>query len=626
MVSMSRDRLAELAAASLLAYAALALAGVAGGSVGQGLGARALAAYGLARWPLAAMCGHASFSLFGGAPLPYARYARGLAAVAGVGVLLSHFGLDAGAWALALHDAIHERLGLLGLAGMALGASAPALARIWREAGMPRGMRQPAAMRPAPGPEPPVIELLPWKAPRPLPRASAAFLDGAQAGPGATALQRALDGLGVPARVVSAQDDGASTAYALRILEGGRMAALQRARPDIALALGVDPALITIGQAGGLATIETAKARPAGKMADIGNAFRSRALDRAPLMLPIGEDAAGSPIVADLAALPHLLAAGCPGSGKSVFLQAVIISLALRLSPSRLGLLLIDASGDGLSPFASLPHCVASPGLLSEPAGIVAGLGAACAELGRRGQMARAGGMAPLPALVVVVDELDMLLGDRAIRRDVEPALARLAKEGRKYGIHLVLGSQRPSGDLLSPHILACMPARVCMRTASETQSRIIIGSGAGASLAGKGDLLFLDSGGLRRAQGYHVAERQIGRLAQIAAQRHAHAPGWELPMAGEGAEGIYIRGSGTAETAAAPATIKKPYPAGDRAMHETREPALEETPSETPNEETHETLDIAEIKRLHASGIGYRAIAAQLGTSPATICRRLKG
>ncbi len=269
-------------------------------------------------------------------------------------------------------------------------------------------------------------------------------------------------------------------------------------------------------------------------------AFRSPRL-RIPVAL--GKEVHGKAVIGDLAAMPHVLLAGAPGSGKSVCLNSMIISMLSKFSPEELKLLLVDPKLVEFKPFAALPH-LACP-VLTNPAKVISALRWATEEMEARGDLfsqvgvckledynelvdRRAGDEAlariplQLPYIVIIIEELADLM--MVVKEDLEAYIARLAQKGRAVGIHLILSTQTPSVSVLSALIKAGIPSRLAFRTNTALESRIVLETMGAELLLGQGDALFLPPGGLSRMtriQGAYVSDDEV---AQVVKHCAAHA------------------------------------------------------------------------------------------------------
>jgi S-DNA-T family DNA segregation ATPase FtsK/SpoIIIE len=242
------------------------------------------------------------------------------------------------------------------------------------------------------------------------------------------------------------------------------------------------------------------------------------------LILALGKDIAGHPVVTDLGDMPHLLIAGTTGSGKTVCVNSLIISMLLRATPIELKLLMIDPKMVELATFNGLPHlicpvvtdaktaAVALNWVVSEMEGryqLLAKVGARNIELYNERQER-------LPYIVVIIDELADLMV--VAREQIENAITRLAQLSRAVGIHLILATQRPSVDVVTGVIKANFPARISFKVASKVDSRTVLDMNGADKLLGKGDMLFLRPGEskLIRAQGTLVSDKEIERLVDF--------------------------------------------------------------------------------------------------------------
>lgn len=219
-----------------------------------------------------------------------------------------------------------------------------------------------------------------------------------------------------------------------------------------------------------------------------------------PLGFGIGKDISGSPVLADLAKLPHILIAGQTGSGKSVMINTMLTSLLYRNSPSDLKLILVDPKRVELKPYDDIPHLLTP--VITEPKECISALKWTVAEMDRRykalSEVHKRNIIEynalkkdePMPYIVLVIDELADLM--MMAPRDVESLIVRIAQKARAVGIHLILATQRPSVDVITGLIKANIPARVAFTVASQVDSRTIIDQMGSEKLLGAGDMLLL--------------------------------------------------------------------------------------------------------------------------------------
>ena len=246
-----------------------------------------------------------------------------------------------------------------------------------------------------------------------------------------------------------------------------------------------------------------------------------------PLTAALGLDISGKPVVADLKKMPHGLIAGATGSGKSVCINTILVSLLFKAAPSDLKLLLIDPKMVELAPYNKIPHLV-SP-VITDAKAATAALKWVVEEMERRYELFAHSGVREierfnekvreqnmgekLPYLVVVIDELADLM--MVAPNEVEESICRIAQKARACGIHLLIATQRPSVDVITGLIKANIPTRIAFSVSSAVDSRTIIDMAGAEKLLGKGDMLFLENGSGKpvRLQGNFVSDREIDRV-----------------------------------------------------------------------------------------------------------------
>ncbi len=371
-------------------------------------------------------------------------------------------------------------------------------------------------------------------------------------------LEKKLADFGVGGRVVTVHPGPVVTMYEFEPASGVKVNRIVNLSDDLALALRALSVRIIAPLPGkSVVGIEVANAeREIVYIRDLleAESFRSRS---SKLTVALGKDIFGNTAHADLSKMPHLLVAGATGTGKSVFLNALLCSILCRATPDELKLLLIDPKLLELSVYEGIPHLIAD--VVTNPKRAAAALAGVVQKMEQRYQMMAALGVRSvdqfntlvetqlaagnksfrmkgkpgeeeqeiefrrLPYIVVVIDELADLIV--VSQRDVEESLQRLAQMARAAGIHLVLATQRPSVDVLTGIIKANFPARISFQVSSRTDSRTILDQNGGEHLLGQGDMLFLPPGTskLQRIHGAFVSESEVAAL--VAALRAEGSP-----------------------------------------------------------------------------------------------------
>jgi len=253
--------------------------------------------------------------------------------------------------------------------------------------------------------------------------------------------------------------------------------------------------------------------------------------NESPLTVALGLDIGGEPIYADISKMPHGLIAGATGSGKSVCINSILVSILYKAQPHEVKLILIDPKMVELAPYNHIPHLI-SP-VITDARAATAALKWACDEMERRYDLfahagardikrfnahARSQGAYAdeLPYLVIVIDELaDLMMVSPG---DVETYICRIAQKARACGIHLLVATQRPSVDVVTGIIKSNIPTRIAFTVSSQVDSRTIIDIGGAEKLLGRGDMLFLDNGKSQpiRLQGVFVSDEEIENVVDI--------------------------------------------------------------------------------------------------------------
>jgi S-DNA-T family DNA segregation ATPase FtsK/SpoIIIE len=257
---------------------------------------------------------------------------------------------------------------------------------------------------------------------------------------------------------------------------------------------------------------------------------------KSPLTMVLGKDIVGKPFVTDLKKLPHLLIAGTTGSGKSVGINSMILSLLCKNSPDNLKLIMIDPKMLEFSMYNDIPHLLTP--VITKPKEAINALANMVGEMERRytlmsqtrtkniegyNEKAQVEGFDTLPYIVIIIDELADLMMTSG--KEVEISVARLAQMARASGIHLIVATQRPSVDVVTGLIKANLPSRISYRVGQKVDSKIILDSMGAESLLGRGDMLFTPPGatGLVRIHAPWSSEKEIDQLVEfLKSQREA--------------------------------------------------------------------------------------------------------
>ncbi len=402
-------------------------------------------------------------------------------------------------------------------------------------------------------------------------------------------LEGVLADYGVQGRIVEIRPGPVVTLYELEPAPGIRSARVIGLADDVARSLSVIAVRIATVSGRNVIGIEVPNAkRETVYLSElIGTAEWERQQNR--LGLALGKDIGGEPVFADLAKMPHLLVAGTTGSGKSVGINAMVLSLLYRLSPDDCRLILIDPKMLELSVYEGIPHLMAP--VVTEPAKAVSALKWAVREMERRYRAmsqlsvrniagynervadARAKGevvtrrvqtafdsetgkpvfedqaitLERLPLIVVIIDEMADLM--MVAGKDIEAAVQRLAQMARAAGIHVVMATQRPSVDVITGTIKANFPTRISFAVISKFDSRTILGEQGSEQLLGQGDMLYMQGGGrITRVHGPFVTDREVEDV--VAFLREQGEPDYDdaVTEAADEPEMPAMSGSGVAE------------------------------------------------------------------------------
>ena len=420
----------------------------------------------------------------------------------------------------------------------------------------PARIALPGKAKAAPAPPPPPKPEGAWKLP-PLelltpapPRSAVGALTEEQMQANARLLETVLSDYGVQGQIEAIHPGPVVTLYELEPAPGTRAARVIGLADDIARSLSVLAVRVAVVPSRSVLGIEVPNAKR--ETVYLSELIQSETWDKqqARLGLALGKNIGGEPVLTDLARMPHLLVAGTTGSGKSVGINAMILSLLYKLSPQQCRLILIDPKMLELSVYDGIPHLMAP--VVTEPAKAVSALKWTVREMERRYRAmsqlsvrniagyndrvgeARARGevvtrrvqtgfdsetgkpifeeqplaLESLPFIVVVIDEMADLM--MVAGKEIEAAVQRLAQMARAAGIHVVMATQRPSVDVITGTIKANFPTRISFQVISKFDSRTILGEQGAEQLLGQGDMLFQQNGRITRVHGPFVSDKEV--------------------------------------------------------------------------------------------------------------------
>jgi len=348
-------------------------------------------------------------------------------------------------------------------------------------------------------------------------------------------LEKTFESFGVKAKVKKVHLGPAVTKYEVYPDVGVKVSRIVSLSDDIALALAAKGIRIEAPIPGKSAVgIEVPNKEIA--MVSLREVLESDVAlrEKSKLAIGLGRDISGFPVMADLSKMPHLLVAGATGSGKSVCINSMIVSLLMRTKPHEVKLLMIDPKMVELSGYNGVPHLLTP--VVTDPKKASQALKKVVDEMERRYELFSETGTrnlesynnlmrregeegtsgAVLPYIVVIIDELADLM--MVAPKDVEDSIARLAQMARAAGIHLIIATQRPSVDVITGVIKANIPSRIAFSVSSQTDSRTILDSAGAEKLLGKGDMLYLPIGAAKptRIQGAFLADEEVERVVNF--------------------------------------------------------------------------------------------------------------
>jgi DNA segregation ATPase FtsK/SpoIIIE, S-DNA-T family len=372
-------------------------------------------------------------------------------------------------------------------------------------------------------------------------------------------IEETLASFKVEARVVEVNTGPAVTQFGLQPAVGVKVNKITTLEKDLALALAAPSIRIEAPIPGkavvGIEIPNSAISLVSTREVIDGDDFETA---KGKLKLPLGKDVSGSPVIAGLERMPHLLIAGSTGSGKSVAVNAFICALLLKHTPEDLKFIMIDPKMVELIVYNNIPHLL-SP-VVTEIERVVPTLKWATREMERRYKIfakhgfrnidsyklaaRRRADLEPMPYIVLIIDELADLM--MMAPDEVETLICRLAQMARATGIHLIIATQRPSVDVVTGLIKANFPSRIAFAVTSQIDSRVILDMNGAEQLLGRGDMLYMapDAAKPIRIQGTYVSDTEIEKIVTF--WRGAHPP---EQGPGAGGQGSGVRGQGDKET-----------------------------------------------------------------------------
>ena len=344
-------------------------------------------------------------------------------------------------------------------------------------------------------------------------------------------LEEALSHFAVKATVIEAMQGPTVTRFELTVGVGTKVSKVRNLTDDLKLALAAEDIRIQApipGRSSIGIEIPNRKTRPV-RISEVIATEQFRA-STSPLEAVLGLSLTGTPVTLDLRKMPHGMIAGATGSGKSVCINSILVSLLYKAAPTDLKMMLIDPKMVELAPFNGIPHLI-SP-VITDVKAATAALKWAVAEMERRYELLAHAGVRDIerynkavvesrrfslkmPYLLIVIDELaDLMMMAPA---DVEVSISRIAQKARACGIHLIIATQRPSVDVITGTIKANIPTRIAFSVSSQIDSRTIIDSPGAERLLGKGDMLYIGNGQSSgvRLQGTFVTDEEIERIIE---------------------------------------------------------------------------------------------------------------
>ena len=401
-------------------------------------------------------------------------------------------------------------------------------------------------------------------------------------------LSDTLQSFGIEAHIINVTRGPSVTRYELELQRGVKLSKVTNLADDIALALGASGVRIAaIPDKISVVGIEVPNRIVSVVMAREVIDSPEFAKHKSKVSFAVGKDIGGNRIIGDIAKLPHMLIAGTTGSGKSVCMNSLIISLLYKAKPDEVKLIMVDPKMVELGVYNGVPHLLIP--VVTDPKKAAGALQWAVTEMMRRYRMMADAGVRDLesynkiaeateeqekmPQIIVVIDELaDLML---VAAKEVEESICRVAQMGRAAGMHLVIATQRPSADVITGLMKANIPSRIAFAVASAMESRIILDTAGAEKLVGKGDMLYapLGQGKPKRVQGCFITDAEVQSVVDYIKKNDSAQYSAEIQ---EDIERRAVQG-GKGSPAAASAAMDEPEAdAGDEMMPAAVEVLLE--------------------------------------------------
>ncbi|MBA4319432.1 MAG: cell division protein FtsK [Flavobacterium sp.] len=350
-----------------------------------------------------------------------------------------------------------------------------------------------------------------------------------------TLIKKTLENFGIPVEMAEVNVGPTVTQYAFKPAEGVKLSKITTLSNNLALALAAHPIRIEAPIPGkSLVGIEVPnKVRSTVALRNlISHPNYQNAIS--PLLIALGRNVSGSPVYADLTEMPHLLVAGATGTGKTIFLNSLVLSLLYKSTPENLRIIMVDPKRVEFQNYNDMPHLLCP--VIYDASKTMNALQWLIKEMERRFEIfseipARniaaynqnksvvASGLR-LPYIVLIIDELADLMAAKG--RELETGIVRLAQMARATGIHLVLATQRPSVEVITGLIKANITSRVTFQVASQVDSRTVLDTAGAEKLLGAGDMLFVSAktSKIRRIQGPYISEKEVKKVADFVSEQ----------------------------------------------------------------------------------------------------------